>query len=299
MFRDFGAIVTAAITPFASDGSIDHDVFRAMLRHLVATGSDAVVVTGTTGESPTTSDDEKFALLETALDEVGDTAAVLMGTGTNDTRHSVHLTREAARRGAHGALVVTPYYNKPPRAGLVRHFGEVAAAAPELPIMLYNIPQRVVLDLDPELIAEIATASNVVALKQANPDLDATRRIRELAPDLAIYAGNDDLVVDLIPLGALGGVCVASHLVGDQMQQIVQLAASGDIDGARAIDTEISDVYEVLSINCNPIPIKAAMELAGFAVGAGRLPMVAATEAEVEQIRAVMARHNLLAGAHA
>jgi 4-hydroxy-tetrahydrodipicolinate synthase len=298
MYTGFGTIVTPVITPFAADGSVDHDELRRVLRHLEANGSDGVVIAGTTGESPTLSDDEKLACLRTAIDEVGGRLAVLAGTGTNDTHHSVQLTRAAVEAGADGLLVVSPYYNKPPREGLLRHFAAVAAAAGDTPVMLYNVPSRVVIELEPDLIAELARIPNVVALKQAHPDLRALKEIRTLAPDLAVYAGDDVSLLPFLPEGVLGVVSVASHVVGTQMKQVVELWQDGREDEARELAAELEDVYDTLGITTNPIPVKAAMQLLGFEVGAPRLPLVEASGMEVERIRAMLTRHDLVA-AHA
>jgi 4-hydroxy-tetrahydrodipicolinate synthase len=298
MHTDFGTIVTAVITPFAADGFVDHDELRRILRHLEASGSTGVVVAGTTGEAPTLSDDEKLACLRTAVEEVGGRIAVLAGTGTNDTRHSVHLTRQAAEAGADGALVVAPYYNKPPREGLQRHFAAIAEAAGDMPVMLYNVPSRVVIELEPDLIAELARIPNIVALKQAHPDLRALREIRALAPDLAVYAGDDVSLLPMLPEGVVGVVSVASHIVGPQMRQVVELWQEGRHDEATELGRRLEDVYETLAIATNPIPIKAAMQLLGFAVGTLRLPLVEATGMQRERIRGMLERNDVLV-AHA
>jgi 4-hydroxy-tetrahydrodipicolinate synthase len=298
MYTDFGTIVTAVVTPFGADGSVDHDELRRILRHLEATGSDGVVIAGTTGEAPTLSDDEKLACIRTAVDELGGRVAVLAGTGSNDTSHSVHLTRLAIEAGADGVLVVAPYYNKPPREGLLKHFTAVAAAAGDAPVMLYNVPSRVVINLEPDLVAELATIPNVVALKQAHPELRELSEIRMLAPDLAVYAGDDTSLWPMLPHGVLGVVSVASHVVGAEMKQVVELYRDGRENEARELAAELEDVYETLGITTNPIPVKAAMALLGFEVGAPRLPLVDATGMQQERIRAMLERHELVA-AHA
>jgi 4-hydroxy-tetrahydrodipicolinate synthase len=290
----FGRIVTAVVTPFAADGSVDHDELRRILRHLESTGSDGVVVAGTTGEAPTLSDDEKLACLRTAIDEVGGRLSVLAGTGTNDTAHSVQLTRIAAEAGADGALVVAPYYNKPPREGLLRHFAAVAAAAADMPVMLYNVPSRVHVELEPELVAELAAIPNVVALKQAHPDLRALREIRLLAPDLLVYAGDDTSLLPMLPEGIVGVVSVASHVVGTQMKQVVELWNDGRTAEATELASTLDDVYETLGITVNPIPVKAAMQLLGFEVGTPRLPLVDVTGMQRERIRGMLARRELV-----
>ena len=216
---DLGEVLTAIVTPFRPDGSVDLDSFRALARHLVEHGSDGLVVTGTTGESPTLSDAERLQLYAAAVEEVGDRATVIAGTGTNDTRHSVHLTEEADGLGVDGFLVVTPYYSKPPPRGIVAHFAAIAGVT-DKPIVVYNIPGRVALNLEPETIGELAQIPNVSAVKQAYDDLEQARRIVELGLDL--YAGDDDLVLPFLELGGLGGVCVHSHVVGPQVKEVVR-----------------------------------------------------------------------------
>ena len=214
-----GEILTAIVTPFKADGAVDYPAFRALAAHLVANGSDGLVVTGTTGESPTLSDDERFQLYEAALDEVGDRATVVAGTGTYATDHSVHLTARAHELGVHGFLVVTPYYNKPPVRGIVRHFEEIADVS-DRPIVVYNIPARVVLNLETDTIAKLAELPTVRAVKQANPDIQQARAIVEL--DLDLYAGDDDLIFPFLEVGGMGGVCVHTHVVGPQVKELVR-----------------------------------------------------------------------------
>jgi 4-hydroxy-tetrahydrodipicolinate synthase len=283
-------------TPFAPDGSLDLDACRTLARHLVAHGSEGLVLAGTTGEGPTLNDAEKLALFEAVVDEVGSDARVIANTGTYDTAHSVHLTRDARRLGVHGFLAVTPYYNKPPPEGLARHFAAIAAAADGLPVIIYNIPQRVILNLEPALIARLARESaNVIAVKQATTDLDQARAI--LDAGLVLYAGNDDLLAPFLELGGSGGIHVASHLVGSDMLRMCELAEAGDFDGVRALDRELSVVYEALSVTTNPIPLKAALELIGFRVGAPRLPLVGATDEQCAVLRSALAARGLTAAA--
>ena len=286
-----GAILTAIVTPFKADGSLDLESFRRLARHLVDNGSDGLVVTGTTGESPTLTDDEKAALWGAAVEEVGDRATVVAGTGTYDTRHSVHLTERAHELGVDGVLVVTPYYSKPPARGIVAHFSAVAEAS-DRPIVIYNIPGRVVLNLEPETIAELAEIPTVAAVKQANPDLEQARRIVELG--LALYAGDDDLVLPFLELGGVGGVCVHTHVVGPQVQELVRRYRAGDVEGARGLDEELRPAIELLRVQTNPIAIKAAQNLLGHEVGGHRLPLVEATEQEIAQVRDCLERLGLL-----
>jgi 4-hydroxy-tetrahydrodipicolinate synthase len=283
-------------TPFAADGSLDLDACRALARHLVEHGSEGLVLAGTTGEGPTLTDAEKLSLFEAVLDEVGADVRVIANTGTYDTAHSVHLTRDARRLGVHGFLAVTPYYNKPPAEGLARHFAAIAAAADGQPVIIYNIPQRVILNLEPALIARLARESaNVVAVKQATTDLEQARAI--LDAGLVLYAGNDDLLAPFLELGGSGGICVASHLVGSDMLRMCELAEAGDFEAVRALDHELSAVYEALSVTTNPIPLKAALELIGLRAGAPRLPLVEATEEQCAVLRSALAARGLTAAA--
>jgi 4-hydroxy-tetrahydrodipicolinate synthase len=286
-----GEILTAIVTPFKADGSVDLERFRALASHLVDNGSDGLVVTGTTGESPTLSDDERFALYEAAVDEVGDRASVVAGTGTYSTAHSVHLTERAGALGVDGFLVVTPYYNKPPVRGIVEHFKAIAAVT-DRPLVVYNIPARVVLNLEPEAIAQLAEIPNVRAVKQANADLEQARRIVELGLDL--YAGDDDIVFPFLEIGGVGGVCVHTHVVGPRVKEMVRLYRSGDVEGARALDEELRPSIELLRVAPNPIAIKAALNLLGHEVGGLRLPLVETTDDEREAVRDCLERLGLL-----
>ena len=283
-------------TPFAEDGSLDLDAARSLARYLVAHGSEGLVLAGTTGEGPTLSDREKLALFDAVLDEVGSDARIIANTGTYDTAHSVHLTREARQAGVHGFLAVTPYYNKPPTEGLARHFAAIASAADGLPVIIYNIPQRVILNLEPELLARLAhESSNVVAVKQATTDLDQARAI--LAAGLVLYAGNDDLLAPFLELGGAGGICVASHLVGTEMLRMCELAESGDLEAMHALDRELATVYDALATTTNPIPLKAALELIGLRAGPPRLPLVEATYEQRAVLRSALAARGLTAAA--
>ena len=285
-----GEILTAIVTPFKADRSVDLERFRALASHLVENGSDGLVVTGTTGESPTLSDDERFALYEAAVDEVGDRATVIAGTGTYSTDHSIHLTKRAHELGVHGFLVVTPYYNKPPVRGIVEHFKAIASVT-DRSIVVYNIPGRVVLNLETEAIAQLAEIENVRAVKQANPDLEQARAIVELGLDL--YAGDDDLVFPFLQVGGLGGVCVHTHVVGPRVKEMVGLYRAGDVEGAKALDLELRPSIELLRVAVNPIAIKCALNLLGHEVGGLRLPLVEATDEERAAVRDCLERLGL------
>jgi 4-hydroxy-tetrahydrodipicolinate synthase len=282
-----GEVLTAVVTPLRADGSVDYERFRELAAYLVDNGSDGLVVTGTTGESPTLTDDERLELYAAAVDAIGDRATVVAGTGTYSTAHSVHLTARAHELGVHGFLVVTPYYNKPPARGIVEHFGAIADVS-DRPIVVYNIPGRVVLNLEPETIAHLAEIPTVRAVKQANDDLDQARRIVDLGLDL--YAGDDNLIFPFLRLGGLGGVCVHTHVVGPQVKRMVSAYRDGDEETARRIDHELEPAYDLLKVAPNPIAIKAALNLIGLDVGGLRLPLVSATPDEVARVRDCLER---------
>ena len=286
-----GEVLTATVTPFDAGGAVDYERYHELCAFLVENGSDGVVVSGTTGESPTLSDGERVELLRVAIDAIGDRATVLAGTGTNSTAHSIHLTEEAHEAGADGFLVVTPYYNKPPPRGIVEHFKAVAAAS-DRPVMVYNIPSRVVINIEPETMARLAEIPNVTSVKQANDDLEQARRIVELGLDL--YAGDDNIVYPFLELGGKGGVCVHTHVVGPQVKEMVRRFRDGDAEGARRIHEELAPAYELLGVTTGPIQIKAALNLLGQDVGGLRLPLVEASEEERTQIRDCLERLGVL-----
>ena len=286
-----GEILTATVTPFDAAGAVDFERYRELCSYLVENGSDGVVVAGTTGEAPTLSDDERLELLRAALDAIGDRATVVAGTGTYSTAHSIHLTEQAHAAGAHAFLVVTPYYNKPPPRAIVAHFKAVAAAS-DRPVMVYNIPSRVVINIGPETMAELAQITNVRAVKQANDDLEQARRIVELGLDL--YAGDDAIVYPFLEVGGVGGVCVHTHVVGPQVKEMVRRYRAGDRDGAKQIDDELAAAYELIGVVTGPIQIKAALNLLGHDVGGLRLPLVEADEGERARIRDCLERLGVL-----
>jgi 4-hydroxy-tetrahydrodipicolinate synthase len=292
-----GEVLTAIVTPFGADGSVNVDKFRELCVHLVENGSDGLVVAGTTGESPTLTDEERFELFAAAVDAVGGRATVIAGTGTYSTAHSVHLTEQARELGVDGFLVVTPYYNKPPPRGIVEHFKAIAAAS-DKPIVVYNIPQRVVTNIDPDTICELAEIPTVAAVKQATTDLDQARRILA-ETDLDLYAGNDDLIYPFLELGGVGGVCVHTHIVGPQVKELIRRFRAGDDQAARALDEELRPVVETLAVAVNPIPVKAALNLLGHDVGGLRLPLVEASDEELAEIRAGLEHAGLLEPASA
>ena len=287
-----GEVLTAIVTPFDDDGRVDAAKFREVASYLVDNGSDGIVVTGTTGESPTLSDDERFELYEAAVDELGGRATVIAGTGTYSTAHSVHLTERAHELGVDGFLVITPYYNRPPVRGIVEHLKAIAATS-DRPIVVYNIPSRVVLNLEPETIAQLAEIPTVKAVKQANDDVGQARRILA-ETGLDLYAGDDPLVLPFLELGGTGGICVHTHVVGPQVKELVRRFRAGDAEGAKRIDGELAPALEILKVAVNPIAIKAALNLLGHDVGGLRLPLVEADETERAQVRGCLERLGLL-----
>jgi 4-hydroxy-tetrahydrodipicolinate synthase len=283
-----GDVLTASVTPFDADGAVSLTKFRELASFLVDNGSDGLVVTGTTGESPTLTDDERFQLYSTAVETIGDRATVIAGTGTYDTRHSVHLTKRAHELGVDGFLIVTPYYNKPPPRGIIEHVKAIAAVT-DRPIVYYNIPARVVNLVEVETLAELAEIPNVVAVKQAWDDLEQARRIVQ-ETGLQLYAGDDNLIVPFLELGGVGGVCVHTHVVGPQVKEQITRFKAGDVDRAREIDDELGPVYEILKVSVGPIGIKAALNMLGHEVGGLRLPLVEATDEEQTTIRGCLER---------
>ena len=280
--KAIGGIITAIATPFDEAGAVDVDAGRRLAAHLLEHGSNGLVIGGSTGEGPTLTDEETIELMLGIRAEVGDGVVLICGTGTNDTRHSCELTKMAANAGADASLVVTPYYNKPNRAGIRAHFETVAAAVPDLPMVMYNIPSRVIVNADPELLGELGQVDNIVAVKQAN---DA-----DLGPieGLAVLAGNDTTLLRTLEFGGAGGILVASHVVGDQMRAIYDAAQENDFERAREIDAELTPVYAGLSVTTNPIPLKAALEMLGLAPDRLRLPLVSADPDQRAAVRSAL-----------
>jgi 4-hydroxy-tetrahydrodipicolinate synthase len=278
--KEIKGVLTAMATPFDANGRVDHDAARRLAAHLFEHGSHGLVIAGTTGECPTLTDGEEIELLQAVRAEVGEEPLLICGTGTNDTRHSCELTKMAADAGADASLVVVPYYNKPNEAGIRAHFETVAAAVPELPMVMYNIPSRVIINASPELLREMGQIDNIVAVKQANDE--------ELGPieGLTVLAGNDNTFLRVLEFGGGGGILVASHIVGDRMREMWEAAQSGDIETARRIDAEITPVYEATSVTTNPIPLKAALAMLGLCEDRLRLPLVSA---DAEQRAAIKA----------
>ena len=278
-----GGILTAMVTPFDGEGRLNEDAAVRLMHHLLDNGSDGLVLAGSTGESPTLTDEEKSRLWELAVAECPDGTTIVAGTGTYDTRHSSDLTERASQIGVSAMLVVAPYYNKPNRLGIKAHFQAVAAST-DRPIVVYNIPSRTVIDIPNDLLAELADIDNVVAVKQARYD------DMQAIDGLDLLAGNDEVLAKVMDLGGSGGILVASHLVGREMRRIID-----EPESRREIEDGLRDLYEALTVTTNPIPVKAALNLAGHDVGGLRLPLVEATGEEKAVIRAALERHHLLA----
>ena len=287
-----GEVLTAIVTPFDKDGAIDYERFREHGRRIVDEGGDGLVVAATTGESPTLTDEEKLELFAAAVDVVGADATVIASTGTYSTAHSVHLTEQAHELGVDGFLVVTPYYNRPPPRGIVEHFKAIAAAS-DKPIIVYNIPQRVVVNIEPETIVELAEIPTVRAVKQATEEIDQAQRIVN-ETDLDLYAGSDSLVFPFLEVGGAGGVCVHSNIVPGRVKELVRRYREGDVAGAREIDEELKPLVAALGVTINPIPVKAALNMLGHEVGNPRLPLVEASDEELAEIRSGLERAGVL-----
>ena len=290
----FGSLVTAMVTPFREDHAVDLDRAQELASYLVETGSDAVVVAGSTGESPTLSFKEKSELFRAVGDAIRGHGKLICGTGTYSTAETLELTQAAEDAGADGLLVVTPYYNKPPQRGLVVHFEHIAAAT-DLPIILYNIPGRTATRIEHDTLIRLAERPNIVAVKDSTGDFQAISRLIAEAPDgFEVYSGDDWATFGYVCLGAVGIVSVASHLVGPQIRQMVELIETGDVPAARKIHEDLSPLFNALFVTSNPIPVKAALEMIGRPCGEPRLPLVPATTEERERVRKALVDAGLL-----
>jgi 4-hydroxy-tetrahydrodipicolinate synthase len=277
-------LLTAMVTPFAADGRVDEDAAVAMGRHLLANGSDGLVVCGTTGEAATMTDEEHLGLIQLMADEFGGEALIVAGVGSNDTRHAIHLTETAAGYGCDALLSVTPYYNRPNVRGIKAHFAEVARAAGGTPVLVYNIPARTTINMGPDLLAELAQIDGIDGVKQSNNDE------LQLIDGMAVFAGNDDVLARTIHMGGAGGICVSSHIVGNEMKELFGLSG----DPLFHADALLHDVYTTMFITSSPAPVKAALEMLGHRVGGLRLPLVECDEDERALVRDCLERHNLL-----
>ncbi len=291
----FGKVLTAMVTPFDSEGGVDYGVAEKLAIHLIEHGSDALVICGTTGESPTLSWDEEYKLFQVVKDAIASKGQVIAGAGSNSTREAIEATQKAAKLGLDGVLQVVPYYNKPPQEGLYQHFQAIAQATPEMPIMLYNIPGRTGQNLQPEIVAKLAEISNVVAIKEASGDLDQVSQIRRLTPqDFDIYSGDDSLTLPMLALGCAGVVSVASHLVGEPLQKMVQFFEQGQPKSATELHLQLLPLFKVLFCTTNPIPIKAALCMQGWSVGGTRPPLSDLSQSFYQQLEKVLKEQHLI-----
>ncbi|MBW4657493.1 MAG: 4-hydroxy-tetrahydrodipicolinate synthase [Drouetiella hepatica Uher 2000/2452] len=294
----FGRVSTALVTPFNQDGSVNYDVAEKLAVHLVEHGTDTLVVCGTTGESPTLSWDEEYHLFQVVQGAIAGKAKVIAGAGSNSTDEAIAATQKANKLQLDGTLQVVPYYNRPPQAGLYKHFRAIAEAAPEMPLMLYNIPGRTGQNLLPETVARLAEIPNIVAIKEASGNLDQVSQVKCLTPpEFDIYSGDDSLTLPMLAVGACGVVSVASHLVGQHLQQMIQAFEQGKVQSATQIHLQLFPLFKVLFATANPIPLKAALRLQGWQVGLTRLPLEDDLGSLVPDLEAVMANLGLLEAA--
>ena len=295
MKEPFGRVIAAMVTPFAADGSVNYPVAEKLAAHLVDNGNDGLVICGTTGESPTLSWQEEYELFQVVQKAVGGKAKVIAGTGSNSTAEAIAATQKAAKLGLDGSLQVVPYYNKPPQEGLYNHFSAIAQACPDLPIMLYNVPGRTSRNLEAETVAQLAEIDNIIAIKEASGDLEQACQIRRLTPpSFAIYSGEDVLTLPLLTVGGVGVVSVASHLVGNKMQEMITAYHQGNNQIAQAIQIKLLPLFKALFATTNPIPIKKALNLQGWNVGGLRPPLSELQLNLVEDLKKVLKELNLI-----
>ena len=292
---EFGRVLTAMVTPFSADGTVNYDVAERLAVHLAENGTDTIVVCGTTGESPTLSWDEEFELFRVVQKAVSGKAKVMAGTGSNSTSEAILATQKAHTLGLDGSLQVVPYYNKPPQEGLYLHFKAIAEAVPDMPIMLYNVPGRTGQSLAPETVVRLAEVSNIVAIKEASGSLDQASDIRRSTPpEFGIYSGDDSLTLPILAIGGCGVVSVASHLTGNLLQKMIQHFESGQVSQASQIHAQLLPLFKALFLTANPIPLKAALRLMGWEVGGCRLPLCDVPNDVVTELQRVMKELKLL-----
>jgi 4-hydroxy-tetrahydrodipicolinate synthase len=273
-YEPFGRVITAMVTPFTEDGQVNYAMAEKLAAYLVENGSDGLVICGTTGESPTLSWSEEYQLFKVIKQAVGNKAKIIAGTGSNSTTEAIAATKEAAKLDLDGSLQIVPYYNKPPQAGLYDHFKAISEAAPDLPMMLYNVPGRTSCNLEPETVANLAQISNILAIKEASGNLEQACKIKCLTPNsFAIYSGEDTLTLPMLTVGGVGVVSVSSHLVGNQIQEMIKAFATGDNQKAIAIQVKLFPLFKSLFMTTNPIPIKTALNLQGWNLGKLRTPL--------------------------
>ena len=292
---NFGRVLTAMITPFKEDGSVNYGVAEQLAVHLADRGSDGLVVCGTTGESPALTWEEEYELFKVVQKAVAGKAKVIAGTGSNSTSEAIAATQKAAKLGLDGSLQVVPYYNKPPQSGLYRHFQAIASSAPELPLMVYNVPGRTGVNLLPETVARLAEIPNIVAIKEASGNLDQVSQIRRITPpEFGIYSGDDSLTLPMLAVGSMGVVSVASHVAGEQLQQMIRAFETGQVQVATQIHLQLFDLFKALFLSTNPIPVKAALKLQGWNVGSPRLPLCDPPDDIVQKLKDELSKLGML-----
>ncbi|MDD4570207.1 MAG: 4-hydroxy-tetrahydrodipicolinate synthase [Tepidanaerobacteraceae bacterium] len=273
----FGRVITAMVTPFDEELKVDYKALEKLIEHLLATGTDTLLVAGTTGESPTLSDEEKLELFKASKSITGGRAKIMAGTGSNSTLNSVELSKKAENIGVDGLLLVSPYYNKPTQEGLYQHFKAIAQAV-DIPVVPYNVPGRTAVTIEPETLARLSQIKNVVAVKDAGGNLDKTGKTRVLAPELMVYSGDDSLTLPMLALGAKGVISVASHIVGSEIQEMITSFEKGDTKKAEQIHLKLFNIFKTLFVITNPIPVKTALNMIGVPVGGLRQPLGLADE---------------------
>ncbi|MEM9154904.1 MAG: 4-hydroxy-tetrahydrodipicolinate synthase [Cyanobacteria bacterium P01_F01_bin.33] len=294
MSENFGRVLTAMVSPFAETGELDLNAATRLADYLANNGSDTLVVCGTTGESPTLTWDEEYALFQAVRDAVGDRAKVIAGTGSNSTREAISATEKAAKLNLDGSLQVVPYYNKPSQAGLYEHFRAIADCS-DMPVLLYNVPGRTGISLQPETVAKLAELPSIVGIKEASGSMDAVSEIRRLSPnEFSIYSGDDSATLPMLALGASGVVSVASHLVGLQLQEMIRSFETGELGKALNIHLRLFPLFKALFIDTNPAPVKVALNLQGWNVGSVRSPLAPMSNDLQEQLRDVLKTSNLI-----
>ncbi len=292
--KGFGRLLTAMVTPFHDDLSVNYNAAATLAKYLVANGSDGLVVTGSTGEGATLNNEEKLKLYATVLDAVGDKATVIAGTGSNDTRASIELTKLAEKLGVHGAMLVGPYYNKPPQEGFYQHFKAIAEAT-SLPVIIYNVPGRTASNIQPITISRLAKIENIVAVKEASGNLEQVSEIIRTTPDdFLVYSGDDSLTLPTLAVGGFGVISVAAHIVGHDMQQMITAFIHNDKVKAKEIHAKLLPFFRAMFITTNPIPVKTAVNLIGQNAGPFRLPLIPPTECEFTQIKEIMQQMTLM-----
>lgn len=292
---NFGRVLTAMITPFREDGRVNYEVAEQLAAHLADNGTDTLVVCGTTGESPSLSWDEEYQLFQVVQKAVVGKAKVIAGTGSNSTEEAISATQKAAKLELDGSLQVVPYYNKPPQSGLYQHFQAIAKACPDFPLMLYNVPGRTGQNLQPETVARLAEIPNIVAIKESTGNFEQATQLRRLTPpEFAIYSGDDYFTLAMLTIGSTGVVSVASHLVGNQIQEMIQAFEVGKTVVAKEIHLKLFPLFKVLFCTANPIPLKAALNLQGWEVGSTRLPLCELPTELKQELEAVLSELSLI-----